>query len=120
MAVKMFLMPGETFLPHVPMTNLSLVSRSTPNNGTQTKRPYLSHFVDWNGGVNGAIESALADHIRQGAEVKVVGVREENRVDVLHVLFQLVDMTHVEKLVPTAIQQEAELVHLLENEVIGE
>ena len=50
----------------------------------------------------------------------MVGVGKEDGIDVLHVLFQLVDMAHVEELIPSAVKEEAELVHLSgENRVAG-
>ena len=35
----------------------------------QIVHEHLTHFVDWNGGVDRAVESAFADHVRQRAQM---------------------------------------------------
>lgn len=46
---------------------------------------HLTHFVDRNGGIDGAVQTQFPHSVRQGSQVDGVGVGEEHSINLMNV-----------------------------------
>ena len=72
---------------------------------------HLTHFVNWNCGVDRAGKSQFANSIWQSTKVELIGIGEKNGVDFVDMFLEFVDNTFRAFLIPTAVKEESKVVH---------